>query len=433
MTQNNDAVMAEVTSAMDEIRIPDRPWDRLESSGPPAAPIEFPAPRCQRGRRDDVLVYDAHTRKHQVAHGVLFRDFSREYGETPERALSRVKQAYWPIPYKERIKTIMGHVEICYVLKRCAVNNSDDSLSDDDSEAEYDEEDDVLFEITTQHVAVKVNYGRRIERYRGRHAENPLQEVAAMQLIGNSNIHIMGTIETLFEGSNLNVIMPYAGSGDLFQRLQDSQERGQGFPEAEARYWFRQIMDGILYLHGKGVCHRDLSPENIMIDHDNSLIIDMGMAIQIPYTDPNTNNDVTDIVNGSEKRLIAPQGACGKLPYMSPEIYQNRKPFDGGAVDIWTAGTILFCMVTGNRSYARPHNSDAQFYWMTHGLSRLLSDWGINLSNECSHLLRNILQVDARLRFTLDEVLDHPWFSHDDVVPAPIQAENSFSTGRISI
>jgi len=433
MAQNNDAVMAEVISAMDEIRIPDRPWDRLESSGPPAAPIEFPAPRCQRGLREDVLVYDVHTRKHQLAHGVLFRDFSREYGETPERALSRVQQAYWPIPYKERIKTIMGHVEICYVLQRCAVNNSDDSLSDDDSEAENDEEDDVLFEVTTQHVAVKVNYGRRIERYRGRHAENPLQEVAAMQLIGNSNIHIMGTIETLFEGSNLNVIMPYAGSGDLFQRLQESQERGQGFPEAEARFWFRQIIDGILYLHGKGVCHRDLSPENIMIDNDNSLIIDMGMAIQIPYTNPNTTNDVTDIVNGSEKRLIAPQGACGKLPYMSPEIYQNQRPFDGGAVDIWTAGTILFCMVTGNRSYARPHNSDAQFYWMTHGLSRLLSDWGVNLSNECSHLLRNILQVDARLRFTLDEVLDHPWFSHDDVVPARIQAENLFSTGRISI
>jgi serine/threonine protein kinase len=316
---NNDTTMAEVTSAMDEIRIPGpvRPWDRIEKSGPPAAPIEFPPPRFERGRRDDVLVYDAHTRKHQVANSVLFRDYSREYGETPERALSRVEQAYWPIPFKKKIKTIMGHVEICYVLKRCAVDNSDDSLSDDDSEAaDYDEEDDdVLFEITTQHVAVKVNYSRRMERYKGKHAENPLQEVAAMQLIGDSNRHVMGTIETLFDGSNLNVIMPYAGSGDLFEMLQESQERGQGFPEAEARYWFRQIMDGIRHLHGKGVCHRDLSPENVMIDNDNSLIIDMGMAIRVPYSDLNTNNNnnsaVTDIANGTEKRLIAPQGTCG--------------------------------------------------------------------------------------------------------------------------
>ena len=312
--ESEDSTMVEeVTSAMDEIRIPDnsilRPYDRLESNGPAAAPIEFERPSMLRGRRDDVLVYHPLTRRHHVANGVLFRDFSGEYGESPERALSRVKAAYWPIPYKERIKTIMGHVEICYVLKRSAVESSDDSFSDD-SEAEYDDEDeDVIFDVTKEHVAVKVNYARRMDRYRGRHAENPLTEVAAMQLIGNDNAHVMGCLETLFEGNNLNIVMPYAGSGDLFQRLQDCQERGSGFPETEARYWFRQILNGIQYLHSKGVCHRDLSPENVMIDHDNSLIIDLGMAIQIPYTDPTTNNGgVTDIVNGTKKRLISPQG-----------------------------------------------------------------------------------------------------------------------------
>jgi serine/threonine protein kinase len=109
--------------------------------------------------------------------------------------------------------------------------------------------------------------------------------------------------------------------------------------------------------------------------------------------------------------------ACGKLPYMSPEIYRNRHPFDGGAVDIWTAGTILFCMLSGNRSYQRPHDTDAQYYWMVHGLRRLFSDWGVNLSEEAIHLLENILQVDPRLRLTLDEILNHPWMSGPDALP----------------
>ena len=103
---------------------------------------------------------------------------------------------------------------------------------------------------------------------------------------------------------------------------------------------------------------------------------------------------------------------------MSPEIYQNLIPFDGESVDVWTAGVILFCLLTGNRSYARPHNSDAQFYWMTHGLSQLLQDWGIHISTECSHLLKNMLQIDARQRFNVEEILSHPWFNHDDVVPS---------------
>jgi serine/threonine protein kinase len=64
--------------------------------------------------------------------------------------------------------------------------------------------------------------------------------------------------------------------------LQDSQERGAGFSEPEARFWFRQIMDGVKHLHSKGVCHRDLSPENVMMDSQNSLIIDMDMAIRVP-------------------------------------------------------------------------------------------------------------------------------------------------------
>jgi hypothetical protein len=452
-TPYGDTIMAEVTSAMEDMQMPNqqqqqpssssssslhssgvsrayplkspdakgpRPLDRVAAAGVPAAPIEFPKPRFERGRRDDVLVYVEHTRSHQVAKNVLFRDYSREYGETPDKALSRVQQAYWPMPYKEKINTIMGHVEICVVLTRCTMDCSDDdidsnSLSDASSAAE--EEEDVVFQVTSQHVAVKVNYSRRMERYRGRHAENPLQEIAAMQLIGNDNPHVMGLVEVLFDGANLNVVMPYAGSGDLFQLLQDSQEQGTGFTEPEARFWFRQIIDGVRHLHSKGVCHRDLSPENVMIDGQNSLIIDMGMAIRVPYTDPSNPQNVTDITNGIEKRLIAPQGTCGKLPYMSPEIYRNLTPFDGGAVDVWTAGTILFCMVTGNRSYSRPHDSDAQFYWMTHGLSRLLRDWGLKLSAECVHLLKNMLQVDPRLRLTLEEVISHPWLKLPDQPP----------------
>jgi len=423
----DDPTMDGVVDAMEDIRIPDvdaRPFDRVKAAGPPASPPEFPRPVFQRGLRDDVLVYSEQTQTHMEARNVLFEDYSREFGGSHERALSRVRQAYWPIPKKEKIQTIMGHVEICYVLIRSPADNDDGSLSDD-SDSDDDssmEDEDVVFILTTQRVAVKVNYARRMDRHRGRHAEDPLKEVSAMQLIGNDNPHVMGIIETLFVGGDLNVVMPFAASGDMFELLQEAQERGHGFPEDQARYWFRQLMDGVRYLHQKGICHRDLSPENVMIDNDNSLIIDMGMAIRIPYADPNNENPsaVTGILDGTEKRLIKPQGRCGKLPYMSPEIYQNLTPFDGSAVDIWTVGTILFCILTGNRSYSFPDAVDAQFYWMTHDLSRLLHDWGNKLSEECVDLLENMLQVDPRLRYSLEEVMSHPWFAHEDITPPAV-------------
>jgi serine/threonine protein kinase len=439
---STDAMISDMTSAMEVIQIPDnnpaptptlitpdperhRPLDTVAAAGPPAPPLDFDRARFERGRRDDVLVYIEQTREHNRAN-VLFRDFSREYGDA-DGALSRVKQAYWPLPHKEKIKTIMGHVEICIVLTRCIQEQSDDD--DSSSSSSVHEDDDIVFQLTNRYVAVKVNYCDRMDQLKGRHAEDPLKEIAAMQLIGNSHPNVMGVVEVLFDGSNLNVVMPYCGSGDLFQLLNESQTMGTGFSEPVARYWFRQIMAGVQYLHGKGICHRDLSPENVMMDNDGCLIIDMGMAIRIPYGDAATGN-ITDITAmGAQKRLVKAQGACGKLPYMSPEIYRNQTPFDCGAVDIWTAGTILFCMVTGNRSYQRPHDSDPQYYWMTHGLRRLVSDWGVELSPECLHLLEYMMQVDPRLRFTLEEVLHHPWFALPDGPPPSQQGQQQQQLG----
>lgn len=404
---------------------PRRPWDDL---GPPSAPIDFPRPQLVRGRRGDVLCYNASTGQHEVLQNVLFRDFgSRGSNGRP----SSLRQAYWKIPYKEPIQTIMGHVEMCRVLDRCTRQYDDDSSAEaDDDDNIDDDDDDIVFEWTDRCVAVKVNYMDRMDRLRDRHAENPLQEIAAMQLLGDDPLHVLGAMEVLFDGQNLNLVMRFCASGDLFQLLQETQNRMDAPPETpgllegECRFWFRQIMTGVQFLHARGICHRDLSPENIMIDGTEGVIIDMGMCLRIPYLDPSDAARRTDIVGsqGTTPRcLFAPQGACGKLPYMDPVIYTNRRPFDGAAADVWTCGTILFCMITGNRSYQRPHMSDPQFYWMTQGLRQLLTDWQVQMSDEGIQLLQGMMNVDPRLRLTIDEVIHHEWFSYLDEPPTPIE------------
>lgn len=388
------------------------------------------------------MVFCELSQDHVEAKNCLFRD---PVSRRDDAQLSRVTEAYWPIPQRAKMKTIMGHVEFCYVLtrdpprsarrsdrKRRSGDHYDDSDNsyDDDSDCDFDYDDDddnedldgdgdddIVFTLTkdSRRVAVKVNYGRRIEHYRNRHAEDPMKELACMQLIGNDHPHVMGVIDALVDGENLNVVMPYARHGDLFEMLQHAEQTGQRFDEPRARYWFRQLVEGVRYLHSSGVCHRDLSPENIMMDDANCLIIDMGMALRVPYTDPtDPANGITHSKNGTRKRLILPQGTAGKLPYMSPEIYADRKPFDGGAADVWTIGTILFCMVTGNRSYQRPDRTDPQYYWMSHALSRMLSDWDIHLSDECVDLMSKMMTIDPRMRATLDEVRNHPWMTAGD-------------------
>ena len=423
-TACDDAMITEVTAGierMDTIDNNKKPLDVVSEAGPPADPIPFPSPVLERGKRADVLCYNKTTQGHDVARNVLFRDYSREYGE--EGGLHHVQRAYWSVPYKEPIKTIMGHVQICVVLRRLAKDQDDDDSENDsenDDEDGGEDDEDIVFQMTEEYVAIKVNYCARMEKLRNSHAEDPMKEIAAMQLIGDNHPHVLGCREVLYDGENINVVLPYCRDGDLFELLQVAQRQTTpGMPEPQARYWFRQILSGLQHLHAKGICHRDLSPENVMIDQHNCLIIDMGMCIRIPYTDPNSSSGsgVTDIFRGTSKRLLKPQGTCGKLPYMSPEIYRNKQAFDGGAVDVWTAGTILFCMLTGNRSYQRAHESDPQFYWMTHGLTMLLADWNVQLSPEGVDLLQGLLQIDPRERFTLSQAQNHPWFLQPDEKP----------------
>jgi Protein kinase domain len=234
-----------------------RPFDML--ARPPTDPMRFERPRFERGRRDDVLCYNADDDSHTQLRNVLFRDFREgDY---------HVKYAYYPTPYKVPIKTIMGHVEICNVLERCKRHkddDDDDDLSDNSSCAAGDEDDDIVFQWTDRKVAVKVNSCATMEQLRGRHAEDPLKEIACMQLIGTKHENVLGCIEALFDGQNLNVVMPYCDSGDLFQLLQDTQAMNTGrenappgLAEGQARYWFRQVMKGVQYLHDEcGICHR---------------------------------------------------------------------------------------------------------------------------------------------------------------------------------
>eukprot|EP00523_Entomoneis_sp_CCMP467_P007490 CAMPEP_0168742230 /NCGR_PEP_ID=MMETSP0724-20121128/12927_1 /TAXON_ID=265536 /ORGANISM="Amphiprora sp., Strain CCMP467" /LENGTH=498 /DNA_ID=CAMNT_0008789769 /DNA_START=173 /DNA_END=1669 /DNA_ORIENTATION=+ len=422
-----------------------RPWDGWIEAGPPADPIPFDPPIIHRGRRVTVVCYIPATGGHERLPQVLLSDepptsSSRRGGRPANSSSSAEEVAYYPIPHKKPIKTIMGHVEICAVLKRCR-NDEDTSLEEDDDEDEAivlthlhgggaaaDDDEDVVFELTDEFVAVKVNYDAKMRKLRGRHAEDPLKEIAAMQLIGNEHPHVLGCRDVLYDAGTqtLNVVLRYCPHGDLFQMLQDFQgnnssdndDGSPGLTEPQARYWFRQILLGLKHLRDLGICHRDLSPENVMMDHQQCLVIDFGMCLRVPYSSSandnknnNNNNKTTDIRHGHGKRLFRPQGACGKLPYMSPEIYKNRQPFDGELADVWTAGTILFCMLSGNRSYGRPHSSDPQFYWMTHGLAQMLKDWGVPVTPEGLHLLQNMLQINPRLRLTLDECLAHPWFN----------------------
>jgi serine/threonine protein kinase len=183
-----------------------------------------------------------------------------------------------------------------------------------------------------------------------------------------------------------------------------------------------------------------LSLENLLVHESGALIIDLGMCLRIPHQeDPSQqlsidmknmtmmDGGVCDSMSRAQtvcsyrrrpRHLIEPQGTCGKWIYMSPEIFRNKDPFDGHAVDVWAAGCILFLMVTGFPPWERSCMTDERFKYMSAGyLVQMLTEWNLGLSADVMDLLQRMLFLDPKDRLSLDQVRNHPWMVNGQRVP----------------
>lgn len=117
------------------------------------------------------------------------------------------------------------------------------------------------------------------------------------------------------------------------------------FSEPLARYYFNQLLKGLDHCHLNGVAHRDLKPDNLLLDDQFNLkIADFGFAAPVEGRDGNG--------------LLLTK--LGTLNYMAPEIHL-RQPYQGRTVDLFSSAIILFIMVTGGFPFVQAAPSD-QYY-----------------------------------------------------------------------
>lgn len=127
------------------------------------------------------------------------------------------------------------------------------------------------------------------------------------------------------------LFLEYAQGGELFDRI----EPDVGTGEAAARRYWRQLLEGLRYLHGRGVAHRDIKPENLLLDNRDTLkISDFGMA--------------TVFRQGERERLLS--RICGTPPYAAPEVLTApTRPYRAPPADLWSAALVLLAMLAGGK------------------------------------------------------------------------------------
>lgn len=261
-------------------------------------------------------------------------------------------------------ETTCGSIKLCVVLKR--VNRNMGNAKAIDQNGGFDTlpgrvdlvdqsimPEEPTWETTDEMVAVKViNLAKYRSLHGGTSLDNPINELAALQLLGNYHPNIICLVDALQNDTHLFIVTPYISGGNLSSRIVAEIENNGRVHESQAKIWFQQLLSAISHLQKKGVCHRDLCMNNIAVDDYGDIrILDFGLCLRVPFADPNNRHLVTDVSADTSRRLMKAQGQAGSCAYMSPEVALNTGVFDGFAVDLWSAGILLFEIVVGKSEY----------------------------------------------------------------------------------
>ncbi|XP_064091729.1 serine/threonine-protein kinase grp [Macrobrachium rosenbergii] len=205
------------------------------------------------------------------------------------------------------------------------------------------------------------------------------------------------------------MFLEYAVGGELFDRI----EPDVGMPQHEAQKYFRELINGVEYLHSRGVTHRDLKPENLLLDENDHLkITDFGMATLFRH-------------QGKEREL---DRKCGTKPYMAPEVL--LRSYKAEPADIWSCGVILVALLAGELPWDEPTFSCKEFIsWKDKDCSLFTTTPWTKIDNLALSLLRKVLNTVPRHRASIPQVTGHQWFNKNFMKASGIRTGENLTPG----
>lgn len=207
-------------------------------------------------------------------------------------------------------------------------------------------------------------------------------------LVGMDHENVLNLTEYYEEGGKVYLITEVLWGGELLDAV---LERGS-YSEADARQCFVQLLRGIEYLHEKGVVHRDLKLENLLLAKQNDIthikIADFGLA---------------------KKAAESMDTICGTPQYVAPEVIQGTPGLMyGKGVDLWSAGVVLFILLGGYPPFF-DENEPALFNQIRKGHFNFDDPVWDTITPDAKDLISQLLTVDATKRLSATEALQHKW------------------------
>ncbi|KAI3424231.1 hypothetical protein D9Q98_009587 [Chlorella vulgaris] len=224
-------------------------------------------------------------------------------------------------------------------------------------------------------------------------------------LLDLDNPHVISLHEYFVQQNKVFLIMELLQGGELLDAV---LEQGH-YSEADARTIFRQLIQAIQYLHSRGVVHRDLKLDNLLLaatgDITQIKLADFGFAKKLP----GETLDSMKTVCGTPG-YIAPEVILGVMQPSGDPAPDGKDHYYGPPCDLWSAGVILYMLLAGVPPFHDKSEPRLLRSIIAGKFSMEDSVW-TPVSNEAKELVSQLLVVDPSKRLTCEQVLAHPWMT----------------------